>query len=64
MKNVSASAFSSNLPINFKVYSIIQNPRQNVNKLLTQASGTQGTSFPTHLGNIEATASRVPILLA
>ena len=34
MKNVSESAFSSNLPVNFKVYNIIQNPRQNVNKLL------------------------------
>ena len=35
MKNVSESAFSSNLPVNFKVYNIIQNLRQNVNKLLT-----------------------------
>ena len=34
MKNVSGSTFSSNLPVNFEVYNIIQNPRQNVNKLL------------------------------
>ena len=35
MKNVSESAFSWNLPVNFEVYNIILNPRQNVNKLLT-----------------------------
>ena len=35
MKNVSESAFSSNLPVNFELYNIIQNPRQNVKKLLT-----------------------------
>ena len=35
MQNVSENAFSWNLVVNFKVYNIIYNPRQNVNKPLT-----------------------------